>query len=329
MTRLFTDGAEMGDLLALESPAANFTVSSTVARSGTYCYRTGGNSSNTANKSVTAGTAFYVRFGWYFSAVGAHRPLKWYGSGTEMGSLRQNSSSGKLELYTSTGTLQVTGTLVLAPTTWYLIEVYILYADSGTLTVKVDGIQDATFSGDTKPGAVANLDTMVFGGGVSNYTYFDDIAINNTAGGSDDSWCGDGKIIMISPNGVGDSSQLTPSSGSNWQCVDEIPPDSDTSYVESASAGYFDLYAMGSISLAAGETIRRIYVEGRVKETTAAGDNVQLGVKSSTTESWSSNIPVITSYARYVGSDLTQDPATTAAWTESGVNALQAGMKVI
>lgn len=328
MTRIFTDGAEIGDTL-FWSTVGSATNVTTTPRSGSRCYQMGATESR---RTITAVSEGYYRIGFRFSTAGAHVICRWRAGATELGSIRLNASTLKLEAYNTSSNLAATGTAVLSASTWYLIEVHIKIADAGNIDVRVEGntTADIAFSGDTKPGADTTFDSLnLTMANVGGTQLVDDLAFNDTAGGADNSWCGDGKIVMISPNGVGDSTQLTPSSGSNWQCVDEVPPNSDTDYVESATAGQYDLYNLGSIALGAGDTILRVWVEGRVRETVAAGDNVQLGVKSSATEDWSVNLPVTTSYARYVGDDLTQDPATTAAWTESGVNSLQAGMKVI
>ncbi|KRT69321.1 MAG: hypothetical protein XU15_C0011G0147 [candidate division NC10 bacterium CSP1-5] len=327
MTRIFTEGFEAGDTL-FWGVAGNGSVSTTTPRSGSRCWQSGGTA---AQKSISAISEGYVRLGLFATGIAAQVIMRWYASGTELGSLRL-SSAGNLQLYTSTGTLVATGSVAIQLNTWYLVEVRIKIADAGgVLEVKVDGTVDATFSGDTKPGADTTFNLIYILHTGASVWRIDDFALNDTAGGVDDGYPGDGKVVMLTPNGNGDSSQLVGNDGNsvdNYLLVDEIPSDSDTTYVESATATEKDLYGMTTYTLESGQTVLRLWVEARARELTAAGDGIQLGVKSGATESFSATRPIGTSYARYVGDDLKTDPNTAAAWTQGGLDALQAGVKV-
>lgn len=61
---------------------------------------------------------------------------------------------------------------------------------------------------------------------------------------------GSGYIVNLMPNGAGVVTQLTPSAGANWQCVDEIPP-ATGDYVSGTVDQLYDLYATGSLPASA------------------------------------------------------------------------------
>jgi hypothetical protein len=335
MTRIFTDGAEMGDVLFWDT--TTFTASTTFKRAGSYAYK--GAANQAATKYVPAVSEGYLRFSLYWNGTPGNesRLPNWYKNTTELGSLRLNNSTKKLDLYVG-GSLVDTGTIAFQASTHYLIELHIKMADSeGIVEVKVDGVVDSSYSGDTKPGSDTTFDRFTFTiDGFSPDTYIDDLGFNdtdNSDGKDDNSWCGDGKIVAVFPNANGDSSQLTGSDGNstdNYLLVDDLPNNGDTDYVVSGTAGQYDLYNLGAVSLPAGYTIGRVYAECRSREELAGGDSIQLGIKpSGGSEAWSANRPQITSYARYVGTEYKVNPADSGAWEEADINALQAGVKVV
>lgn len=330
MARLFTDGAEMGDTLFWSTPASVTNVT-TSPRSGSRCYQLLANG-GTCTRSIAPASEVYGRTAIYVSSAfnAADLHIIWRNGVAIMGSLRVNTGSSKLEAYVGSNTLVATGAGTLQANNWYSIEYHIVIGLSGTLAFKIDGITDLTYSGNTIVSSLNTIDNIGFakngtGGSISRY---DDLALNDTTGGADNSWTGDGKIVMIRPTAAGDVTQLTPSAGENWECVDETPPN-QTDNVSSATAGQYDLYNCGTITLAANEVINRIQVSARARENSATGDSIALGVKTGGTEYFGSNQPVTTVYSYYAGSDLTTNPATAAAWVQADIDALQVGVKVI
>jgi len=70
-----------------------------------------------------------------------------------------------------------------------------------------------------------------------------------------------------------------------------------------------------------------VYVEARALDTVAAGGTCQLGIKpSGGSESWSSNISLLTSTTAIKGATHTTKPGG-GAWAIADIDALQAGFK--
>lgn len=209
--------------------------SSTQKRTGVYSLRlnsTGSNFGYYAFLSLTSGlTELYAQFAWCTqnSPIGTAwtRLFRWEGpTGTVLGGLKINNSTGKIEVYTGDfASLVATGNVVLTTNTVYVIEVHVVLGDSGSITVRVDLIEDSTFSGDTKPGADTTVNFLRWGNISTGYVYIDDIIVNDTAGSRNNSWPDGGKVYYIVPTGDGATKDWTPSAGADhYALVDEVPP---------------------------------------------------------------------------------------------------------
>src|SRR3972149_1954638 len=333
MTRIFTDGAEFQDFLFFSTTVGSPVIDTAVFRSGAASYRvpSGSGAASQLQKNITALADGYGRIGFRSSNTAiAASIMRWFKGTTDLGSIRYNAT-GRIELYTSTGTLVATSTNSLTLDTWYNLEWRVnIHDTTGVLEVKVDGTVWVTFSGDTKPGADTTFDTLIFraGGTGGPNNYYDDLAFNDTTGGVDDGYPGDGKGGILGPNAAGDVTQLTPSAGSNYQNVDEIPPDSDTTYNSSSTATQYDLYNLTTFTIA-GNTVLRVWAECRAREETAAGDSIKVGLKTNSVEYAGSAQEVTSSYARYAGTNYATNPQTLAAWTQAEIDALQARFEVV
>lgn len=332
--RVATDGAEMGDLLFFDGGASDVTNSTSNPSSGSRCYSI--SITGQGIKNIASVSEFYLRTRIRPEAVpnSTVRVIEWRNSSTVLGGVAITATM--LPAIHVGTTNVVTGDVSFVQNQYTLVEAHVLISDSsGSVQVTMDGILAAEYSGDTKPGTSSTVDNIRWTGNtLLSSQRIDDIAINDTTGVNDNSWCGDGHILMMTPDADGDVIQLSrggTDTGANWNQVDEIPPDSDTTYVYSTGSGLYDLYNLtsGSVHVGALDTISRVYIESRIRETAAEGDIIRLGVKSSGSESWSSDIPVTTSYARYERSDMIVNPITGVAWTIADLDNLQVGFKVV
>lgn len=321
MARIFTEGFELGDSIFFDNP--NIIMTTNPVRSGVYCARVNSNNS----KSFSALSELYFRAA--FLTLGNAGTIVSFRSDTAaIGQLSISSATRLWEVRVGT-TLRATGSISNSANIWQLIEWHLKIDDTnGISEIRIDGIADASFSGDTKPSTQTTVDNFIFHYLTGSHSHFDDIALNDTTGGSDNSWCGDGRVILLSPNAAGDSTDLTPSAGSNYQCVDDIPPNSDTDYVEGSTAEDHDLYNLSASGLS-GVEIKRVWAEARAKDTAASGAEVALVIKTNSSEYDSSNIALLADYTKQIkGTVHTVNPQTTSAWTISELDALQAGPKV-
>lgn len=242
------------------------------------------------------------------------------------------NASGYLEAYRG-GSIIATGTKLFTAGTWYYIQIHVKIDDSaGDFEVKVDSSPtlDIDFSGDTKPGTDTTVDNVGLSGWQSGSTVttgFDDLVWNDTSGSYNNTWPGAVKLYPLRPNATGDSAQFTRGGtdrGNNYAQVDEVPSD-HTDYLYSNTVDHKDLYNAGTLALPNNSVIQNIVVIANAYLDSGSG-NISLGVKSSSSEDFSADLPLGSALHPYEYA-IPLDPATAAAWGQSAVDSLQIGMK--
>jgi hypothetical protein len=240
MARLFQSGWELNsstDWGALSGA----TYDSTFQRSGLYS----GKADATAaaqrfQQTVSAGSECYARLYVYISGTPSARSV-----------LTSMSDSGGSVLISvilntdltidvsSNGSVRGTSTATLATGTWVRLEVY--YKTSLALAaatiVRLDGTEILNVSGWST--TATNMATMTCGpSAATGITYwFDDVAINSTAGSLNNSWPGAGAIALIVPSADTATINWTATGGgSHFSQIDDVPGTIDTTtYISTTS----------------------------------------------------------------------------------------------
>ena len=334
MTRIFSEGFEMQDEVGLTTSAA--VIDTSIKRSGEasiYCIKTG-----YVDYPVSDLAEAYIRFGLRWGNTSGspwNFYLQWRHGTTILGSVYISFDTDML-LQVKTGTTtQDTGSIPVGSGIWYLIEVHVKIDDAaGVIETKVEGIDDATFSGDTKPGADAHFDNLHFhcasgGAGDALTIWFDDIGINDTAGGVDDSWLGDGRIIVIKPDGDTATLELTPSTpGTHYTLVDDIPADGDATYVEGSVVDEEDIYDLEACGL--GDVIiTRIWTEARAIDTASSAKEIALiTLAAGGAEVSGGDVALAGTYTtKVLGAEELVNPVDAGAWEVADIDALQGGVR--
>jgi len=209
MTRIFTDGAEFGDMLFWDI-VGGWTVSTTNPFTGNYSYF--GNGNSICRKYITEINECYIRL--REKVVTANNFLiPIFASDTTTLCYLGGNSLQNWCAYSSAGLLEKSQ-IVYNFGVWYLVEIYFKLDDApnGRFVVKIDGIQVINFTGDTKPGAQTGFNNIAFDRGGQQH-YVDDIAMNDTNGDIDNSWCEDGRVILLTPSGSGTTNSWANSGG--------------------------------------------------------------------------------------------------------------------
>jgi hypothetical protein len=340
MTRLFTDGAEMRDILfwdGIDVPNACTVASATPAISPYYydLYDITGNSA--VWKTFTANSECYSRARIRAGTDGI------VSTGTQIMGLRLSGTKVSWVSFTGAGlatanvtTVGIVGTAVVPclADTWYLFEVYFKEANApnGRFVVFIDGNNVIDYTGDTQPAAATTFDNLWFQGlgaaaGVGRHLLIDDIAINDTAGAVDNSYCGDGIVVKIEPDGNGTHNNWHGSDADdvdNYQMCHEFPKDDDTTYVyHDNTSGVQQQFAMSHLSFT-GYTILRIYAEARARKTAAAAMTLKLGqLAAGGADVVSAGRALYTNYARVIGDDSFVNPVDTNPWEEADIDAIE------
>lgn len=236
------------------------------------------------------------------------------------------NTSGTIAAYRG-NTLLGTSTNSLGSNQWYYIELKVLCNNStGTVEVKVDEASWLSLtSQDTQPGSNAWHNAVRIGT-VNATSRFDDIYILDGSGSANNDFLGNRKVTAIDADGAGDDTDWTPSAGSNYQNVDDGDEvDEDTTYNETSTDGDQDLYTYENLpGVTASVDGVQITSEARV---TAGSMDLSNVIKTGTTVSpGTADTITSTSYVTLTRIE-EKDPDTAAAWTPSGVNGAQFGIK--
>lgn len=221
---------------------------------------------------------------------------------------------------------------------WRHFEFKTTLSDSvGVVSCRIDGTSLFHVTGlDTKNAGTDAVFDTVLGPGITNSAddiYIDDYFIIN--GDTSDplqpsDYIGGARIYRTSPSGNGQYSGFVGSDGdqvSNYLLVDETDGTPGTDYVEAATDGIVDMYAMSDIVFPTGATVLGLKLTAIAQNSGAGARKIKLGVRSGTTDNMDAGTTLSTSAQTVVSRLLPKNPVTSAAWSQSEINAVQAGFE--
>ena len=221
----------------------------------------------------------------------------------------------------------------IAVNVWHHLELKVtISGTTGSVELRIDGVSVGTFSGNTKNGGTnSSIDTVKLGGSGNNTSITisrDDLYILDDTGAAPyNNFLGDVRVYSLSPAGAGVSTQWTPDTGSNYAEVNEVPY-SAANYVQSNTSGQRDTYVLADLPTGGVTTVYGVQSNVIAKRTDAGAIAVKPVLKSGAAISYGPSTPLLVSDTTISGMRTT-DPATSAPWTVSGVNGLEAGMEVV
>lgn len=242
-------------------------------------------------------------------------------------------ATGHISAFRSS-TLLGTSTLALSFGVWHYIEIHGVISNTvGVVEVKVDGIITFLSLAGQNTQLTANARFTAFGlghpnanpGNAGGEVWIDDFYFLDAAGTAPNGYTGDTIVRYYPPSGAGSNTQWTPNGAAqNYQCVDEVPPDDDTTYNSSAVVGKVDTFVHAALPGTV-TTIAAAMVRARVRNDSGS-PVIHLAIKSGASLGESGDIAVPTAYADVVAPFPT-DPATGVAWNAAGLNACEVGYK--
>jgi len=339
MARVWTEGWEFQDMVGYCTgsdggmPVVN--INTTIKRTGAASLFIG-NISNTNGwlyKNIDPISEFYLRFAVNLdpAVYGEKTPtVQWRSGDTIIGKIAFGSCY-QLQAYVG-GTLVDTGLSEMYKDIWYLIEVHVKISSTvGKIEAKIDGssVLEIDYTGNTGTGTIDNIKFHIdwLGIGVIDNAYFDDIALNDTTGAVDNSWCGEGKIIVMMPNDDSAPLELTPSAAVHHHLlVDEVPTDSDTTYVEGSVVNEEDMYKLTPSGLVDVD-INRTWTEARTRKTAAVDGHVALITKAAGgAEVSGGDVDLWTTYTQKVlGTEQLVNPVDTNPWEVADIDLIEIG----
>ena len=356
MARIILSGFERNSVAAgieVNNSFGTPTVTTTNQRSGTYGLEISSLSSTVAKgvywQLVTAdsdGPFFYrvyLKIGTLPSAE--NRIISSGGSitaGTDNRWYITLDSGGLLRLYDEDGQI---GSASIALTTgrYYCIEVrYDSTAADGSHVVRalLDFLEFAGSSTRTVPSGVF---AFHIGGNIASEAqttgawYFDDIAVNNSSGSSQNSYAGEEELILLKPDNTGDNSAWT----NTYTNIDEVTPDDATTIIESTTLDAIEDVNLEAspAAIATTDTITLVAVDHRFRADGAAEPGFVTRIKataSGTVEESAEMTPTNTAF-RTNGMTAVLTPsiviydlpgASTTAWTKTELDTAQIGVRI-
>ena len=306
----FSDGAERGDTSWWTVATGAFGASQTNVIHGTYSYAVP--ASTYAYKSIAGLSELYFRCYVYIAspATGSF-PIYFVEAVTDTIMLTLSYAADTARWNITGGATGNTGNSSQLQDVWKCLEVYFKISDTvGVVTVRLDGVEKFTFSGDTKTGAITTVNKIQIGLTNTMGAFIDDFAIDTA------DWCGLGYYISLTPNAAGDVTQWTPTGGANYANV-SIPAN-DATY-NTGTTGQTDNYGMTSTTLGAA-TVQRVIPF--VRAGNPAGGTLNVGVKTEGTN-YTTAVTTPTSLTWLTGAEYINNPQTGDSWTQAQLDALQ------
>lgn len=243
-------------------------------------------------------------------------------------SVTRGAANGTV-LGTSSGALLSAG--VVAYVEWKVT----IHGSAGTVDLRVNGapVAGLALTGqNTQATAVAQWQTVVLGSvenisssGLNNSKTidFDDLYVLDGAGPTPwNNFLGDCRVDVRNPTGAGATTGWTPSTGANWDAVNDAAPDDDATYTSAATAGLIDTFVMQDAPT--GATIYGVQHCLSAKKTDAGGASIASVTRHGTTNYPGTAIPLSTAYT-YLLQIAALNPGTSAQWTEAEFNAAEFG----
>lgn len=324
MSRLYTIGYEMNDT-NYETGVTYYgtpSITSSEKRTGTYALSL---YNATIGYGVGKPSEVYIGVGMFLNNVSVVQKVVAFWTSNALLFQIKIAIGGSIQACRGS-TVVAESTNTLATGGWNYVELYYKEGDSaGVITIRVNGAEWLTFTGDTK-NVTGDFSTVRLSqsSSFSFIIYYDDLVINDTAGSVNNSWPGQQKLYLATVNAAGDATDLTASAGTNYEAVDEIPP-STTDYVYGSTATEKDLYNITD-PLAGTETLGSVVVNFVAKLDSGSG-NLAATVKAGLTEDDATADGLTETWVLYQSIWAT-NPDDSAAWAPADIDDLQIGIEI-
>lgn len=230
-----------------------------------------------------------------------------------------------------------TSSSALTLNTWYYLEFsFTINSSSGACTIRVDEQTTATFSGNTQATALANIQQVYVGQNTAGQTsagvqwQADDIYMLDNSGSVNNTFLGDIRAIGQTPSGAGTNTNWSRfgTATTNWQAVNEIGPNGDTTYVFSPNNGTIDTYTYASLPTSVSR-VNAVVAQPVARRDDSGNRTLGCRVRSGGSEADSPTTEVVGITYQAYQHIMETNPVTTNPWTVSDVNAVEIGPEVV
>jgi hypothetical protein len=242
------------------------------------------------------------------------------------------NSSRLIEVRDNANTLLgTTSGHTLAHSTWYYVEIKAKISNTvGQVTINVDEVERLSTSADkdTQNGSNAYAGSILLTNVYNLTTKHDDLYICDDSGSKNNDFLGDIRVDPLRSDAAGAYTQFTPSAGNNYENVDEVYPDDNTTYNEHGTLNNKDTYNLESLpSPPASATIHGFKSQITVRKTDAGAKEAKMLTRSGTTDMLDSTINLSDTFTTHA-KIYEDNPDDSAAWEDADINAVQVGVQV-
>ena len=217
---------------------------------------------------------------------------------------------------------------------WQRLQILITLSDSGAGVVTVNlgtpGTQILHATSATTAVTTAGVGSYFLQGFGNGPVRFADMLVMDTTTAVNNAFFTTDPVAvphMPSANGRVNNFGVFPGSDQNWQAVDEIPPDGDTSFVFSSNIGDIDAYQQPSFTGSA--TIYAVNALAYARIDSAGGSRtLAVGVGNGSTETFGTGMVFASTSYLYAETPLNENPETSAPWAAADFSTLQVAIKV-
>lgn len=356
MARLWSCGFELqtvgsgGTGVEWDTTTGSPTINTSTVRSGAASLRCNPSGATAyiqhAMQAADAATRMYLRAYVYIATLPSAKTMivSWTDS-SPFGYGIVLQTNGTIKIEGTNGTLQsAASATTLSTGTWYRIELD-MDDNNDIATAYINGVQECQLtSADVFGGHLARFGVQF---SCTTDIYFDDLAVNDTSGSTQNGLPGSGKIVHLKPNAQGDNNGFatavggTAGAANNYTRVSETTPDDLTSYNNTTATGTttiddFNVTDSSGAGIGPSDTITLVQVGQRAGSNAATTASIVTRIKAAAagTVAESASIPVnvngwnthanaipklyrLTAYVK---------PSSTA-WTPSDIDSMQIGYR--
>lgn len=321
MALIFFTGFDAGGTLEQYGFVTSGTASVDIGgRRGGRCMRLGGGSALYPHGNVNG-----VVTGFAFSLPSLPSAdtvlIAWMDGGTTQVDLRI-TSTGAIRATRNGTSLGVSSAGVVTAGTYMFLEARVtISTTTGSVEVRVNNTTVLNLTNVNTQATANNYVNRVDWRTVTSPTLVDDIHHYDTTGTTFNTFDGDLPVLLAPVSGPGDYAQWTPNGApSNYDCIDDIPPDGDATFNSTQQSGRVDSFAHAPVTgLAA---VRAVKVMAFARKDDAASRVLEPGVVIGGAFYAGGQVALPDTYI-WASVYFANNPATNAAWTLDAVNNAQ------
>jgi len=264
-------------------------------------------------------------------------------AGGYQGRMAFNTTTNVIDVYRGNyATLICSGSTTMSQNRFYYVEIkWVLDPTAGSVILRLDGVQVASFTGNTQQTGnhnigqtwVGQVGGMSIGNTASHINYridFDDIYICDTLGTVNNDFLGDLRVYGILPDNSATYTQFNRvgASATNWQSVNENPNNGDTTYVTNNLVGTVDTYMFQNLPADAATVIAVIGEPVTRKDDVGyrtIGTHIRMPSGSEGDAPTTTPVSSVYTIPEHI---METNPATAAPWSVTDVNTMEVGPKI-